>query len=184
MWLKTFPVDYQMDSQDCGPACLKMIAKYYGRYHSLQSLRDKCGITKEGVSIKDLGVASESIGFRSLAIRCDLETIINRVPLPAIAYWEHSHFIVVYKTSNSHSEFLQGWLEDKNASQGILLCLEPTANFEESDTEKQQRRDTLWGILSYFKPYQRNFALIMLIMMLVTLMQALLPFIWIPTLSI
>ena len=192
MWLKTFPVDYQMDSQDCGPACLKMIAKYYGRYHSLQSLRDKCGITKEGVSIKDLGVASESIGFRSLAIRCDLETIINRVPLPAIAYWEHSHFIVVYKTSNSqvyvvdpmkgrvkysHSEFLQGWLEDKNASQGILLCLEPTANFEESDTEKQQRRDTLWGILSYFKPYQRNFALIMLIMMLVTLMQALLPFI-------
>lgn len=46
-----------------------------------------------------------------------------------------------------------------------------------SDTEKQQRRDTLWGILSYFKPYQRNFALIMFIMTLVTLMQALLPFI-------
>lgn len=192
MWLKKFPIDYQMDSQDCGPACLKMISQYYGRYYSLQSLRDKCGITREGVSIKDLSIVSEAIGFRSLAIRCDLETVINRVPLPAIAYWEHSHFIVVYKTSNSqvyvadpmkgrikysHSDFLQGWLEAKNTSHGILLCLEPTADFEVSDTEKQQRRDTLWGILSYFKPYQRNFALIMFIMALVTLMQALLPFI-------
>jgi len=27
----SFPIDYQMDSQDCGPSCLKMIAKYYGK---------------------------------------------------------------------------------------------------------------------------------------------------------
>lgn len=44
---RSFPIDYQMDSQDCGPSCLKMIAKYYGKYYSLQYLRDKCGITKK-----------------------------------------------------------------------------------------------------------------------------------------
>ena len=50
----SFPIDYQMDSQDCGPACLKMIAKHYGKYYSLQLLRDKCGITKEGVTLTNL----------------------------------------------------------------------------------------------------------------------------------
>lgn len=192
MWLKKFPIDYQMDSQDCGPACLKMISQYYERYYSLQALRDKCGITKEGVSIKDLSVASEAIGFRSLALRCDLQSIVSRIPLPAIAYWERNHFVVVYRVSKSHiwvadpmkgrvkynhAEFLEGWVEDIASNQGILLCLEPTSDFEVSDTEKQQRRDTMWGILSYFKPYQGSFALIIFIMTLVTLMQALLPFI-------
>lgn len=40
----TFPHEYQMDAKDCGPACLKIIAKYYGRYYSLRYLRDLCGI--------------------------------------------------------------------------------------------------------------------------------------------
>ena len=30
--LHHFPIDYQMDSQDCGPSCLKMVSKYYGKY--------------------------------------------------------------------------------------------------------------------------------------------------------
>ena len=51
MLLNRFPVEYQMDSQDCGPACLKIIAKHFGKFYSLQSLRDRCGITKEGVSL-------------------------------------------------------------------------------------------------------------------------------------
>lgn len=46
MILKKFPHEFQMDAKDCGPACLKIIAKYYGKYYSLQYLRDKCGITR------------------------------------------------------------------------------------------------------------------------------------------
>jgi ATP-binding cassette subfamily B protein len=34
--LNRFPHEYQMDAKDCGPACLKIIAKYYGKYYSLQ----------------------------------------------------------------------------------------------------------------------------------------------------
>lgn len=192
MWQRNFPIDYQMDSQDCGPACLKMIAKYYHRYYSLQHLRDKCGITKEGVSLRALGLASETIGFRSLALRCSLEAIIERIPLPAIAYWQKSHFVVVYKTNKkyvwvadpmkgcvryTHPEFLEGWVEDKGSREGILLCLEPTADFTETDFERKQKQDTLWSILAYFKPYKSHFALVMLIMTLATLLQALLPFI-------
>jgi len=43
MPFKKFPFEYQLDAMDCGPACLKMICKYFGKYYSLQYLRDLCG---------------------------------------------------------------------------------------------------------------------------------------------
>ena len=63
MILKRFPTEYQMDAKDCGPASLKMVAKYFGRYYSLQYLRDKCGITKEGVSLLGISAAVSVILF-------------------------------------------------------------------------------------------------------------------------
>lgn len=48
-----------MDAKDCGPACLKIILKYYGKYYSLQYLRDLCGITREGVTLLDISYAAE-----------------------------------------------------------------------------------------------------------------------------
>nr|WP_083823563.1 cysteine peptidase family C39 domain-containing protein [Alloprevotella rava] len=30
----------QNDAMDCGPSCLRMIAKYYGHHYTLQTLRN------------------------------------------------------------------------------------------------------------------------------------------------
>lgn len=106
MILHRFPVDYQMDSQDCGPACLKIIAKYFGRFYSLQYLRDRCGITKQGVSLENLSTGAESLGLRTLAIKCTLDDIINKIPFPAILFWRDSHFIVVYHANKNTFGFL------------------------------------------------------------------------------
>ncbi len=191
MWFKKFPIDYQMDSQDCGPASLKMIAKHYGQYYSLQYLRDKCGITKEGVSLKDLSIGAEAIGLRTLALRCSLEDLILKVPFPAIIHWQENHFVVVYNANKkyvwvadptkghiryTHQEFVDGWFTNDEET-GVLLAVEPTVDFADTEAEKQQKRDSLWSILGYFKAYQNNFALIFAIMMMVTLLQGVLPFI-------
>ncbi|CDE86625.1 aBC transporter ATP-binding protein [Prevotella sp. CAG:891] len=48
--MKSFPHYPQLDTMDCGPACLRMIAKYYGRHYTLQTLRERSFITREGVS--------------------------------------------------------------------------------------------------------------------------------------
>lgn len=191
MLLNRFPVEYQMDSQDCGPACLKIIAKHFGKFYSLQSLRDKCGITKEGVSLLDLSTGAESIGLRTLAIKCTIDDIVNSVPFPAIIFWKDSHFVVVYHTNKkyiwisdpakgrvkyTHEEFKKGWYQ-KGAKQGVLLAIEPTAEFKDSKAEKEQRKNTFSSILKYFTPYQRNFTLIFVIMLLVTALQGMLPFI-------
>lgn len=102
MLLDRFPVEYQMDSKDCGPASLKMIAKYFGKFYSLQFLRDRCGITKEGVSLQDLSRGAESIGLRTLAIKCTVDDVVKSIPFPAIIFWKDSHFVVVYYADRRH----------------------------------------------------------------------------------
>lgn len=101
MTLKRFPYEYQMDAKDCGPASLKIIAKYYGRYYSLQYLRDLCGITREGVSFLDISYAAEKIGLRTVSVKTTIENLVAKVTLPCIIHWENDHFIVVYKTSKT-----------------------------------------------------------------------------------
>lgn len=188
---KRFPTEYQMDSHDCGPASLKMVAKFYGRYYSLQYLRDKCGITKQGVSMLDISNGAESIGLHSLALKCTINDLVFKVPFPAIVFWNNNHFIVVYKADKrhvfvsdptkghvkyTHKEFCKGWyLENENY--GALLALEPTADFKQTKAEKKHRKDSFLDILRYFYPYRKNFLTIFFIMVLVTAMQGLLPFI-------
>ncbi len=191
MFFHRFPVEYQMDSQDCGPASLKIIAKHFGKYYSLQFLRDRCGITKEGVSLLDLSTGAESIGLRTLAIKCTIDDVVNSIPFPAIVFWKDSHFVVVYHSDKkhvwvsdpakgrvkySHEEFKRGWYQ-KGENQGVLLAVEPTADFNDSKAQKEQKRNSFSSILKYFYPYKRNFGLIFVIMLVVTALQGMLPFI-------
>ena len=186
-----FPVEYQMDSHDCGPASLKIIAKHFGKYYSLQYLRDRCGITKEGVSLHDISVGAENIGLRTLAVKCDVNEIVNSVPFPAIIFWNNNHFVVVYhadkkhiyvsdpargRVKYSHETFKQGWYQ-RGENQGVLLAVEPTVDFKETKAEKEQKRNSFLSILKYFTPYSHSFALIFVIMFIVTALQGVLPFI-------
>ena len=161
MLFKRFPVEYQMDSQDCGPASLKIIAKYFGKYYSLQYLRDRCGITKAGVSLLDLSTGAESIGLRTLAIKCTIDDLVLKVPFPAIVFWNDSHFIVVFHATRkhiwvsdpakgrikyTHEEFRRGWYQ-KGEGRGILLAVEPTAEFKDSEAEKEIKKNNFLRIL-------------------------------------
>jgi ATP-binding cassette subfamily B protein len=120
MHLNNFPCDRQLDMMDCGPACLKMIAKHYGKFYSLQYLRDKCGITKEGVSFLDLSHAAEDIGLRTLSLKCSMEDLLYKIPLPAIIHWDTNHFVVVYKTTPKSSH------KNKNlAARGTIYVSDP-----------------------------------------------------------
>lgn len=79
MLLKTFPHEYQMDAKDCGPACLKIISKHYGKYYSLQYLRDLCGLTREGITLYDISYSAEKIGLRSVALKAKIEDVVYKV---------------------------------------------------------------------------------------------------------
>lgn len=92
-----FPLFRQLDSMDCGPSCLRIIAKFYGKSYTLQSLRSRSFITKSGVSMLGISDAAESIGFRTRGYRLTWEQLRDEVPLPCIVHWNQRHFVVVYK---------------------------------------------------------------------------------------
>lgn len=95
--IKNFPHHLQLDAMDCGPTCLRMIAKYYGKTFSIETLRARSFITREGVLMLGIGDAAESIGFRTSGIRISLKQLLEDVPLPCILHWNQNHFVVCYK---------------------------------------------------------------------------------------
>lgn len=191
MPLKRFPHEYQLDAKDCGPACIKIIAKYYGKYYSLQHLRDLCGITKEGVSMLDISHASEQIGLRTISFKFSFEELQQKAPLPCIVHWNNSHFIVVYKITKkkvcvsdpakglinySIADFKEGWLH--NETKWAAMVIEPMADFQQREqTERLERKKTLENFLGYFRPYKKNFVNLMVVMLIVTILQGFMPFI-------
>lgn len=93
---KSFPHYLQLDAMDCGPTCLRMISKYYGRTYSLQTLREKSFITREEVSMLGISDAAESIGFHTNGVRITFEQLVEDVALPCILHWNQNHFVVCY----------------------------------------------------------------------------------------
>jgi len=115
--MKSFPLYQQLDSMDCGPTCLRMIAKHYGRSYTLQNLREKSFITREGVSMLGISDAAESIGMHTQGVRITLEQLIEDVPLPCILHWNQNHFVVLYDIKGKK----RGWRNKSANSQFSIL---------------------------------------------------------------
>ena len=94
--MSRFPHYKQPDAMDCGPTCLRMIAKFYGRNFNLNYLREQSHISREGVSLLGISDAAESIGMRSLGTKVTYEQLIKDVPKPCVVHWDQNHFVVVY----------------------------------------------------------------------------------------
>lgn len=92
-----FPHFTQLDMMDCGPSCLRIVAAHYGKQYSLQNLRAKCHISREGVSMLGISDAAEQIGFRTTGVKLTWEQLRDEVKLPCIVHWNQQHFVVVYK---------------------------------------------------------------------------------------
>jgi ATP-binding cassette, subfamily B, bacterial len=81
---------------DCGPTCLHMVSKYYGRNFSIEKLRELTEIGKEGVNILGISDAAEKIGYRTQAVQLNIAEL-KEAKLPCILHWQQNHFVVLYK---------------------------------------------------------------------------------------
>lgn len=197
--MERFPLYNQNEVMDCGPACLRMVSKYYGHHYSLQTLRQKCFITREGVSLLGISDAAESIGFRTCGVKITGEQLVNEAMLPCILYWNNSHFVVYYKIKRKRGgklifyiadpasqrlqyeedEFKKCWLgvtlADVNR-RGIALLLEPNANFANTEEEPERSsKKSLLFFLRYLLPYKTQFAQLALGMALGSVLQMAFP---------
>jgi ATP-binding cassette subfamily B protein len=190
--LKKFPYVAQMDSSDCGPACLAMISRFYGKIYSLQTLRERSFITRQGVSLLGISDAAESIGFRTTGARLSLQQLREEATLPCIAHWRQNHFVVVCRLTKdtvyvsdpgkgtiryTHEEFLNCWAANQREGkkEGVCLLLEPTPEFYKQEGEDSKRRG-LGYLFSYLRPHQRFIVQLFVGLLAGSILQLIFPF--------
>lgn len=191
--IQRFPHYHQFDSADCGPTCLRMIAKYYGRTYSAQYLREHAFITREGVSMLGISDAAEHTGFRTMGVRITLEQLEQEVPLPCILHWNQRHFVVCYKIRKGkfyiadpaagrvvfdRTEFGRCWFSTlvEGKDTGTALLLEPGPEFGEREEPEDAKTRKLSFFFRYLTPYKRELFQLVLGMLTVSILQLIMPF--------
>ncbi len=195
--MHNFPHYIQLDAMDCGPTCLRMIAKFYGKSYSLQTLRSHSFITREGVSMLGISDAAESIGFRTSGLRITFKQLVEDVPLPCILHWSQKHFVVCYDirkkkdgyriaiadpanqlVTYKEDEFKKCWITTKadGEEKGTALALEPSPDFYEQDDEKHTTEHNLAFFLKYLTPYKKQLIQLVLGMLTISVLQLIFPF--------
>ncbi len=195
----------QLDAMDCGPTCLRMIAKYYGKEFSVQQLREQSFIKRTGVNLLGLSEAAENIGLRATAVRTSFEKLVTQTKCPCILHWNQAHFVVLYKierkkhwlgASNhrpeyilrvadpayglvnyTEDEFKKCWVSTRQGGleKGIAMLVEPTPQFYQTQPIKYQKL-SLWYLAKYLHPYKRLIVQLFLGLLVGSLLQLVFPF--------
>jgi len=195
----------QLNAMDCGPTCLRMVAKFYGKHYRTDGIRNTAGFGKDGVSLLGSAEAAEQIGFRTRGIQLTYIQLLQEANLPAILHWGQNHFVVVtppppkgglikrlYRLEKivtiadpakglvkyTKAEFLQQWassVNDAGEPVGIALLLEPTPKFYEQTGEKETNLN--WGlVLQYLRSSKWQISQVFLALLITSLLQLVAPF--------
>ncbi|HEU5289531.1 MAG TPA: peptidase domain-containing ABC transporter [Cyclobacteriaceae bacterium] len=198
----SFKTILQKDLMDCGPACLAMICKHYGKSIALAAVREKTHIGKQGVSMLGISEAAESYGFRSLAAQLTYDQLIEEALLPCIIHWSQSHFVVLTKIKKKsffnkaekieiadpahglvdldHEAFKQNWISAKIDEKpvGVALLLEPTQDFFEREEDQAHSSNGIRfeTVIGYVLRYRKQLMQLVFSLGIASLFQMLLPF--------
>lgn len=190
--MSKFPFYQQFDAMDCGPTCLRMVAKYYGKHYTTEFLRENSYITREGVSLLGVSDAAEAIGMRSMGVKITFQQLKNEAPLPCIVHWGQDHFVVVHQFKKgkvgvadpafgrieyTEKEFCEKWISTVSGGEekGICLLLQPTPDFYQSEDDKVKRTGFQF-VFNYLKPYRKLVIQLILGFFLGSCIQLVLPF--------
>lgn len=186
----------QFDTSDCGPACLRMIARHYGQKYQMETLRQYCHISNEGVSLLGIKEAAEYMGFTIEAAKVSFEQLAEQAAFPCILHWNQNHFVVCYgirkhTVSNGYSvyiadpatqkvrlsrrEFCKCWCCE-DGDNGIAMFLRPGPNFGEKKDVSRKKGKGLLSFLAYILPYKNMIGQLALAMLIGSAIQLAFPF--------
>jgi ATP-binding cassette subfamily B protein len=154
---RRYPALLQISEMDCGAACIAMVLRYYGKNVSLNRIRDLASVSRDGTSLFNLATAAEASGLSATAVRTS-RPHLDKIPLPAIAHWKGTHFVVLYEVNGSEvvvadpaigllrltpEQFAEGWT-------GYLLLLKPTPEL----AGVEEARPSIARFLPLLRPYR------------------------------
>lgn len=171
-----FPSYIQYNVKDCGPSCLRIISKFYGKEYSLSYLRELCQVSREGTSIVYMSEAAKSLGYSTSFENIQWEELKVRCKeFPCIVHLRQNHFVVLYNIDNSSegkvyisdpaiglltynkTTFINSWLGEDNC--GVVLFLKPSPQFDTITPVAHSNPivTQLRGVAKAIKPYKSHF---------------------------
>lgn len=197
--MSKFPHYTQLNQKDCGPTCLKIIAKYYGRTLSLARINQLAETTRLGSTLAGVAEAAEQLGLRTLGVRLDFNKLWHEAPLPAILHWQGNHYVVVYRITArrvyisdpafglleyTHADFMARWIGPNalpTTREGVALLLEPTAAFDQQADQAtgidSDQQSFGWKMLwPYVRRYRAFFGQLIAGLAAASLLQLFFPF--------
>ena len=192
--MKKFPNFKQTESKDCGPTCVKIIAKHYGKLINIQILRDLSETTRDGSSLLMLSDTFEKIGFRTIGVKTNLKKILES-SLPCILHWNKTHYVVFYKVKKdffyisdpaiglvkySKIDFIKLWIgnnSNETTEEGVALLIEPTPKFYQTEFDKETKNSFGFSLLfKYILPYKSFLTQLIVGLVAGSLLQLIFPF--------
>lgn len=171
-----FPSYIQYNAKDCGPSCLRIISKFYGKEYSLSYLRELCQVSREGTSIVYMSEAAKSLGYNTSFENIQWEELRVRCnEFPCIVHLRQNHFVVLYNIDDSSegkvyisdpaiglltynkTTFINSWLGEDNC--GVVLFLKPSPQFDTITPIAHSNPivTQLRGVAKAIKPYKSHF---------------------------
>ena len=146
---KKFKHLIQLDSADCGPTCLRMVAKHYGKNFNAQTILNLTEIGKDGVNLLGIAQAAEAIGFKAIGVKVDFDRLAKEAPLPCIVHWGQEHFVVVYDIKTESNAWLSQIWGGKSSKPLLPKELSLNVNERKKTTAKAYIADPALGLIEY-----------------------------------
>lgn len=138
---------------DCGPTCIRMIARHYGRSFDIAFLRRMSKLSSRGTTFAGLADVAEKIGLSTMAVSTSFKELSTNIPLPCIAHWRQGHFVIVLACNSKNVEvadpaygimtykadvFHKGWTSETDKN-GTLMLFEPTPQFYDKGNKRSRK---------------------------------------------
>ncbi|MBX6381239.1 MAG: peptidase domain-containing ABC transporter [Thermoflavifilum aggregans] len=193
-----FKVFHQLDSTDCGPACLAMVAYHYGLHYTVAQLKKFCEVTRSGVSVRDILTGARAIDLQGDAYRVAVD-YASQLPVPSILHWKQDHFVVLYRIQQTSRQtyyyiadpaygkirldeeiFLKEWAGSSDT--GVAMWFDPPGA-EAYEKQKQLPRERkpyliLKPVWQYVKTHAHTYAGGLLLMGVITVCNWLMPLVF------
>lgn len=89
------PIIMQLETSECGAACLAMVLAYYQKWLPLEEVRRDCGVSRDGSNAKNILKAAKNYGMSAKAYKLEPYEIPEVLTFPCIVHWDFSHFVVL-----------------------------------------------------------------------------------------
>ena len=172
MFRRRVPELLQMNTVECGAACLAMILNYYGRKTSVSEIHKNAGVGRDGLSALSLVQTARRYGLKVRTISLAVNDF-RLVDLPAIIYWQFNHFLVLERWSSSCVDVVDPASGRKRLTvqefdagfTGIVMMFEPNMEFDTHQTSAPSL-----SLRTYLMQYLKQSPFVFLQIMLASLL--------------